>query len=125
MGGVISPFVHDVENFCAQNAAEHDEDAEIPGLLAVVTQAFRVTDADPETNQYAQSYKEAVGRQKEAANMKELGKHCLFGCAKGWFRYRISLAGNTGWGAGAKTELAESRSRNCSRAKEQPTHQAV
>ena len=48
MSGVVAPFVDYVEHLGAQDAAKDYENAEIPGVVAVVSEALRVTHADPE-----------------------------------------------------------------------------
>ena len=53
VGGVVSPLVDHVKDFCAQNAAEHDENSQVPRVFAVVSEALRIADADPEAQQDA------------------------------------------------------------------------
>ena len=49
VSGVVAPLVNDVKNLRADDAAEYDENAEIPGVVAVVAEAFGVAHADPQT----------------------------------------------------------------------------
>ena len=77
MGGVVAPVVEDVKNLGAEDAAEHDQDAEVPGFIAVIAEALGVADADPEADEDAGGDEEPVGGKKEAADMKELRIHSL------------------------------------------------
>ena len=49
VSGVIAPLVNDVKNLRADDAAEHDENPQIPGVVAVIAEALGVAHADPQT----------------------------------------------------------------------------
>ena len=82
MRGVIAPLIDDVQNLRADDAAQHDQNAEIPGVVAVVTEAFRITDADPKPQQHAKRDQESVCRKEETSVVKELWEHCCIRCWK-------------------------------------------
>jgi len=73
--GVGAPVVDDVKNFRANDSGEHDENTEIPGVVAINALFLGIADADPESDQDARSDEESIGRQVETANMKKLWKH--------------------------------------------------
>ena len=78
--GVVTPLVDDVKKLRAQYSAKNEENAEIPGLVAVVAEAFGVADAYPETEQNTKRDKESVGREEETSDMKELWEHLTIRC---------------------------------------------
>ena len=49
VGRVVAPLVDDVKNLRADDAAKDDDNAEIPGIVAVVAEALGVAHADPQT----------------------------------------------------------------------------
>jgi len=51
MRGVGTPVIDDVQNFCAENASQYDQNAEIPSLVGVDALFGGVAYADPEANQ--------------------------------------------------------------------------
>ena len=73
--GVIAPLIDDVQNLGADDAAEDDQNPQIPSLVAVVAEALGVAHADPQADQYTQGDKESIGRQKKAPDMKKLWEH--------------------------------------------------
>ena len=73
--GVGAPVVDDVENFRSDNSGENDEDAKIPGIVAIDALLLGIADTDPEPDQHARGDQDAIGRQVETANMKKSGKH--------------------------------------------------
>ncbi len=75
MGGVIAPLVDDVENLGAQDAAQNDENAQVPSLVRVIAEAFCVADTDPKTEQDSKRNEESIGRQEETSDMKKLWEH--------------------------------------------------
>ena len=84
----MAPVVDDVEDFRADDSAQDDEDAEVPGFLAVDAQAFGVAHADPESDQDSGGDEQSIGRQEEASVMKELGMHSYQMLGKGEFATR-------------------------------------
>src|SRR4029434_3660382 len=75
MVGVLAPIVDDVENLRTHNAAQYDEDAEVPRLVGIDALLGRVAYADPESKEDAVGDQKAIRWQKEAAEMKKLGVH--------------------------------------------------
>jgi hypothetical protein len=73
--GVVAPVVDDVENLRADDASEDHENAEVPGVVAVVAEALGIADADPHAEQDSHGNEESVGGEGEAAEMKELREH--------------------------------------------------
>src|ERR1700730_15075765 len=69
--GVAAPVVDDVKNFCPDNSGEDNEDAKIPGIVAIDALLLGIADADPEPDQHARSDQDSVGGQVETANMKK------------------------------------------------------
>src|ERR1700722_3925248 len=78
MAGVIAPVIDDVKNLCAYDPAEHNQDAKIPRLLAVDSEALGVADTNPEAQQDAQRNQEAIRWQEESTEMQKLRVHRLF-----------------------------------------------
>src|SRR5579872_1294591 len=62
---VDAPIVDDVQDLRADNAAEHDQNAQVPRLVAVNAEALGIADADPEADQDAQGDEESVGWKEE------------------------------------------------------------
>ena len=133
VGRVVAPLVNDVKHLRPDDPAKHHENAEIPSLIPVNSQALGVAYADPQTDQDSQGNQESIRRQKELPDMKELGKHCLFRCSKAGFATRTSLAGRQAPGAEAhdfvdltrpsRAALPQSKSNQQSRkTKAKPTH---
>ena len=77
MSAVVSPVIGNVKNFCAHDSAQHYEDSQVPGVVAVDSLLLRIAHADPQSDQHAQRDEQSVGGQTEVAKMKESGKHCL------------------------------------------------
>ena len=73
--GVVAPVVDDVENFGAYDSGEHDENAEVPGIVSIDSLLFGIADADPKADQHARSDEEAISGQIKTANVKESGEH--------------------------------------------------
>src|ERR1700704_5314869 len=69
MGRVFAPVINDVEDFGADDSAQHNQNSEIPRLLTINAQPLGVAHADPEAKQYAERNQEAVCRQKKASEM--------------------------------------------------------
>src|SRR5215472_13336302 len=91
MSGVVAPLIDYIENFCADNAAQHRENAEIPSLVAVIAQPLGVAYADPKSEQDAQRDQKSVRRQRKTPDMKKLWEHSFIGCAEAAICYLISL----------------------------------
>src|ERR1035438_9191285 len=49
--GVTAPVIDDVENFRADDPGENNQDAKVPGIVAVDALLFGVANADPESDQ--------------------------------------------------------------------------
>ena|SRR5580704_8357403 len=62
MCGVQAPVVDDVQDLGADDSAQHHQNAEIPGLLAIDALLFGVANADPEAEENAQRNQKTVGR---------------------------------------------------------------
>ncbi len=73
--GVGAPVVDDVKNFRADNSGENNEDAEIPGIVAIDALLLGIADTDPKSDQYARGDQDTIGRQVETANVKKSGEH--------------------------------------------------
>lgn len=73
--GVSAPVIDDVENFRADDSGEHDENAQIPCIVAIDALLLGVAHADPEPDEDARGDEESVGGQIEAANVKKLREH--------------------------------------------------
>src|ERR1051326_1340895 len=84
---VDAPVVDDVEHLGADNAAEHDQNAEIPRVVAVVSQTLGIAYADPKPDQDSHRDQETIRRQEELTDMKKLWEHWLIGCANPQIRY--------------------------------------
>ncbi len=50
MRGVVAPVVDDVKNLRADDSAENDEDAEVPGIISVDAMLLGVANADPKAD---------------------------------------------------------------------------
>ena len=85
MAGVIAPLVDDVENLGAQDAAQNDENAQVPSLVGVIAEAFCVADTDPKPEQDSKGNEESVGREEETSDMKKLWEHSLVRCGNRGF----------------------------------------
>jgi len=72
---VVAPVINDVEDFCADDSAQHDEDAEVPGFLAIDAQALGVAHADPKADQDSGGDEQSIGGKEEASVVKELRVH--------------------------------------------------
>src|SRR5271163_174565 len=83
VAGVEAPVVDDVEHLGADDAAEDDENAQVPRLVAVNAEAFGIAHADPQADQDAGGDQESIGGEKETADMEELGEHGLLDAGKG------------------------------------------
>src|SRR5258706_6994503 len=73
--GVGAPVVDDVKNFGPDNSGEDNENAKVPGIVAIDTLLLGIADADPESDQHARCDQDTVGRQVETANLKKSGEH--------------------------------------------------
>jgi len=69
MRGEIAPLVDDVENFCADDSTENDQNAEVPSLLAIDAEALGVADTDPQADEDSHGNQEAIGRQEKSPDM--------------------------------------------------------
>ena len=76
-GSVMAPVVHDVQDLGADDAAEDDEDAKVPGAVEDRCRDFGIAHADPKADQHADGHQHSVGGQREIAKMKELWEHWL------------------------------------------------
>ena len=68
-------FVDYVKKFRTNDTAEDDENAEVPGMIAVVAEALGVAHADPETEKDSECHEESVGRKEKTPDMKKLREH--------------------------------------------------
>src|SRR5580658_61808 len=59
--GVISPVIDDVKNLRPDNSGEHDQDAKIPGIVAVDALLLRIAHTDPKPDQHARSDQHTIG----------------------------------------------------------------
>ena len=89
MSGVVTPLIDYIENFCADNAAQHRENAEIPSFVAVIAQPLGVAHADPKSEQDAQRDQKSVRWQKKTPDMKKLWEHLVY-----WMRRTGDLLPN-------------------------------
>src|ERR1700690_1064493 len=71
--GVAAPVIDDVKNFCADDSGQHDQNAEVPGIVSVDPLLLGIADADPKADQHARSDENAISGQVETANVKESG----------------------------------------------------
>ncbi len=63
------------KNLGANNAAQHDHDAQIPGVVRIDALLAGVADADPQTEQHSYRNKDTVCGKEKLADMKKLRKH--------------------------------------------------
>src|SRR5712692_5772699 len=75
VAGVSIPLIDDEQCLGANNARQNDQDAQIPGIIAIDALLFGIANADPEADQYAGCNQQAIGRQAETANVEESGEH--------------------------------------------------
>ena len=75
MRRVVTPVVDDIENLGADNAAQDDQNAEVPGIVWIDPLLARIADADPQSDQNAGRNQQPVRGEKKLADMKKLGKH--------------------------------------------------
>src|ERR1700676_2174216 len=73
--GVGAPVVDDVKNLRPDNSREDNEDAKIPGIVAIDALLLGIADADPKTDKHARGDQDTVGGQVETANVKKSGEH--------------------------------------------------
>src|ERR1700757_249222 len=71
MRSVGAPVIDDVKDLRAKNAAQHDQNAEIPCLVGIDPLLGGVAHADPQADQDASGDEESVRGKEEAAGMKE------------------------------------------------------
>ena len=62
MSRVVAPLVDDVEHLGAENAAEHDQNAQVPGLVAVNAETLGIAHTDPQADQDSHGHQESVRR---------------------------------------------------------------
>jgi hypothetical protein len=74
---VGAPVVNDVKNLRPDNSGENDQDAKIPGIVAVDALLFGVAHADPKPDQHARSDENAIRGKIETANVKKSGEHVV------------------------------------------------
>lgn len=77
MRGVIAQVDQNVENLGADDSAENDKNAEIPGFFRIDTLPLRIANADPESEKHTQSHEKSVGGHAEVADMKKSREHYL------------------------------------------------
>src|SRR5262249_15033604 len=70
-----TPIENYVENFRADNAGQHDRNAEVPCVLSFNSLFLCMADANPEPNQDAECDENAVRGDSEVANVEESRKH--------------------------------------------------
>ncbi len=74
---VAAPVVDDVKNLCSDNSGKDDEDAKIPGIVAVDALLLGIAHADPKADEHARSDENAVSGQIETANVKKSREHVV------------------------------------------------
>src|SRR5208282_515625 len=72
---VAAPVVDDVKNLRPDNSGKDNENAKIPGIVAVDALLLRIAHADPNPDQHARGDQDTVGGQVETANVKKSGEH--------------------------------------------------
>jgi len=75
IAGVSAPVIDDVQNLGADNSGEHNENAKIPGVIAIDALLLRIAHADPKSDQHAGSDQHAISRQVETAYLKKSWEH--------------------------------------------------
>src|SRR5580658_692193 len=70
---VGAPVVDDVENLSADDSGEDNENAKIPGIVAIDAFFLRIAHRDPKPGEHAQGGHDAIRGQVETANMKKSG----------------------------------------------------
>src|SRR5712664_4260589 len=75
VAGVSIPLVDDEQYLGAKNPRQNDQDAQVPGIIAIDALLFGIAYADPEPDQYARCDQQTIGRQTETANVEESGEH--------------------------------------------------
>src|SRR6266550_8151259 len=96
MRDVGTPVIDDVQDFRANNAAQHDQDAEVPCLVGIDALPGGVAHADPQANQNAGGDQEAVGRKEKAAGMEKLRVHRLLDGVPDYFSRTFARVCNGG-----------------------------
>ena len=76
MGRVVAPVVDDVENLGADDAAQDDQNSQVPCVVRIDPLLAGVADADPQAEQHSGGNQQSVGGKEELADMKKLRKHC-------------------------------------------------
>ena len=82
VGRVVAPLVNDIKNLRADDPAEHDENPEIPRVVAVIAESLGIANADPQTQEDSERDQESIGRKEETSYVKELWEHWLLDAAK-------------------------------------------
>ena len=72
---VGAPVVDDVKNLRPDNSGKDNENAKIPGIVAVHALLLCVAHGDPEPDQHARGDQDTIGGQVETANVKKSGEH--------------------------------------------------
>src|SRR3989442_7706082 len=72
---VSIPLIDDEQYLGSNNPRQNDQDAQVPGIIAIDALFLGIAYADPKPDQYARSDQQAIGRQTEAANVEESRKH--------------------------------------------------
>ena len=62
MRGVVAPVVDDVKNLRADDSAEDDEDAKVPGVVSVDAMLLGVANANPKTDEDSECNQKSVSR---------------------------------------------------------------
>src|SRR5580658_1833887 len=65
MSRVVAPLVDDVKHLGSENAAEYDQNAQVPGLVAVNSEALGIAHTDPQADQDTHGHQESIGRQEK------------------------------------------------------------
>jgi len=73
--GVAAPVVDDVKNLRADDSGENNENAKVPGIVAIDALLLGIAHADPEPDEDARSDQYPVGGEIETANLEKSGEH--------------------------------------------------
>src|SRR6266446_6496961 len=75
VAGVSIPLIDDEQHLGANNPRQYDQDAQVPGIIAINALLLGIAHADPKADQYAGCDQQTIGRQAETANVEESGEH--------------------------------------------------
>src|SRR5262249_35779118 len=82
VGTVVIEIEYEHHELCAHQAGQSDVDAEIGDLFGIEAGSPGEPAGEPERKKKAAGHEEAVGRDEESVDVKQLGEHSESGCAR-------------------------------------------